>query len=303
MAVSPSLLQHTLPAYSYFTFLSLIILQYTLQEQQKNDIIRNNDCNAIIGKLPIQSANNPGKAAAAITTREQITYSIYSIQKDDLQWEKSNTLPSTILKPINIKPNQLKKARKNYLSNCPDDKILILIDYTLFSSGKTGCVFSTDAFYNSDLYSYASKHRFPYPLKYSNIKSIARGYSTSHLVLTLHSGEEAEIFFNIYSNYIYVALNRILEFYRNSKPIQKNSEFRKQDMDLTLLKINHGLPETVSNLDDPLKLNAISELLTVLTEIANSKNAPGDYDLYVQYMTLVPLKGISMKNPENNLTQ
>lgn len=261
----------------------------------------------------------------AIITREQVTHSVYSIKKENLQWKSCNTLPSTILKPINIKPKQLKNARNKYLINCSDDKILILVDYTLFNNGKTGCVFSTDAFYCSELYSYSLKNVFPYPLRYDSIKRIEQGRDTAHLVFTLHSGKEAEIHFGIYANFIFIALNRILELRKTSRWLQPDAEYEehenkehdKQDADEKKQTIEsqqateNQQPEIISDQMDPLKSDAICKLLTVLNqirekaevhekaEVQEKAEVHENYSIYVQYMTLAPLHGVLTEKQDN----
>lgn len=209
--------------------------------------------------------------------REQIQECVSTIQKSDLDWEDCNTRPSRILKPIDISPKQLKNAEKKYLSGCPRDNIVLMIDTTLFGGGKEGYVFSTDAFYCNELA--ALKKEMAYPLKYSNLKSVRKGKRDGHLILVLKDGTQKDVFFTTYANFFCVALNRIIEL-ENSNEQTLNVEMGTED--------------------EQIRREKITELVRILRRLAEKKYwnsdaepecniSQEDCESYLQYMTLASI--------------
>lgn len=154
---------------------------------------------------------------------QEIERILLSITRQQLQKEgpKGAELPRVLL-PGDCKPRQLANALNGFARGCAPDEVIVLVDTSVFGSGKTGVVFAADRLYASPDEFFVGrdkKSRLPMPLYYRELQGAEQSrVEREALVLTYRDGHRVPMNTGIYTVFYDRAISGILRLLRQRYP-------------------------------------------------------------------------------------
>lgn len=110
-----------------------------------------------------------------------------------------------------LSKKQLQNISKCFDSNLKKKDIAAFCDTTMFFTGKTGIVFTTEGFYFDGINHMRQDDPVKMPVLYSQLQSVLEGDIPGTFVLLYRDGSFERCFGGIYNSFIIVAVNKILQ--------------------------------------------------------------------------------------------
>ncbi|MBQ9165613.1 MAG: sel1 repeat family protein, partial [Oscillospiraceae bacterium] len=153
-----------------------------------------------------------------MTRDEQILSALRAVDKNGSQYRMT---PNKTIPAQEIKPNVLRNAQSAcQIKGKAQGNVVALLDCTIFGSGKTGFLLTSEGIYASkDLLVtnlLGSKRDFSMPIRFDALErtelcpSTSKDGSISYLTLFWKDGSSHRVFANLYAQYISALLNGIL---------------------------------------------------------------------------------------------
>lgn len=146
--------------------------------------------------------------------KELVKRAVMSVSEADVKKYKGQSWPVTIQTDDECSAKQLKNAIAEYATDCKPEDIAVMVDQTIWGSGKKGFLFTADGFYASRnilVTGPAGRPCVPYPLVYEELESVEiDGTDCRYLFLNDKSGRTQKVFGYFDTCYIANALAEIL---------------------------------------------------------------------------------------------
>ncbi len=146
--------------------------------------------------------------------KELVKQAVLSVSEADVKKYKGQSWPVTIQTDDECSAKQLKNAIAEYATDCKPEDIAVMVDQTIWGSGKKGFLFTADGFYASRnilVTGPAGRPCVPYPLVYEELESVEiDGTDCRYLFLNDKSGRSQKVFGYFDTCYIANALAEIL---------------------------------------------------------------------------------------------
>lgn len=153
--------------------------------------------------------------------REIILNAVMEIKKDDLKaGEACKDMPASIFTFKTLKPQIAENAIKSYAHDLNPEDIVVLCDLSLIGKGKKGLIFSTEGFYSSEMNTFNKKNPLPMPVRYKELVEVV-SQNRSDIIFKFKDGPQKEIYGGIYTEFITLALNRILKGLQETNGLQE----------------------------------------------------------------------------------
>ena len=107
--------------------------------------------------------------------KELVKRAVMSVSEADVKKYKGQSWPVTIQTDDECSAKQLKNAIAEYATDCKPEDIAVMVDQTIWGSGKKGFLFTADGFYASRnilVTGPAGRPCVPYPLVYEELESV-----------------------------------------------------------------------------------------------------------------------------------
>ena len=133
---------------------------------------------------------------------------LFSIKSEDLP--EYGIAPPFMYRPGHEKNKLFTKAIKRYAPMARIEDIIFIEDYSTFHNGKDGLMFTTEGFASDEMYQNKEIKRISSPIRYTDLTHVSQK-DTLRITLHFKSGQEITVNPGLFREYIYLAVNRIIE--------------------------------------------------------------------------------------------
>lgn len=145
---------------------------------------------------------------------ELIKNAVYSVDEREIK-DKGGLYPSAVLVSYDCKPKQIQNAISCYAPDCKPEEIVILIDQTIWGSGKKGFLFTQDRLYadkSEFLDSPLGKRIIPLPLFFDDLREVCiLDDAERYVTLRYKDGRRFDIYGGLYTYFLHSVLRSIVE--------------------------------------------------------------------------------------------